>query len=102
MNNQAHNNVKTEVIQDGLFDEQLINIYHTIAHETTNVTGIRHSDGVIFMARNEPGSASTEIFIGVGDQPDLDFGGKRNPDGQGFAAFYPVIRCQQYDFDIDQ
>jgi peptidyl-prolyl cis-trans isomerase A (cyclophilin A) len=27
----------------------------------------------------------------VGDQPALDFGGKRNPDGQGFAAFGRVV-----------
>ena len=44
------------------------------------------------MARMEPGTASSEIFICVGDQPALDFGGKRNPDGQGFAAFGKVIR----------
>ena len=44
------------------------------------------------MARNEPGSASSEFFICIGDQPELDFGGKRNPDGQGFAAFGKVIR----------
>jgi peptidyl-prolyl cis-trans isomerase A (cyclophilin A) len=28
----------------------------------------------------------------VGDQPELDFGGRRNPDGQGFAAFGRVVR----------
>ena len=39
------------------------------------------------MARSEPGSASSEFFICIGDQPELDFNGKRNPDGQGFAAF---------------
>jgi peptidyl-prolyl cis-trans isomerase A (cyclophilin A) len=38
----------------------------------------------------EPGSASTEFFICIGNQPSLDFGGKRNPDGQGFAAFGKV------------
>ena len=43
------------------------------------------------MARLEPGTASSELFICVGDQPDLDFGGARNPDGQGFAAFGRVI-----------
>ncbi len=26
-----------------------------------------------------------------GDQPSLDYGGKRNPDGQGFAAFGKVV-----------
>ena len=43
------------------------------------------------MARSEPGTASSEIFICIGDQPELDFGGQRNPDGQGFAAFGRVI-----------
>ena len=43
------------------------------------------------MARNKPGSASSEFFICIGDQPELDFGGQRNPDGQGFAAFGNVI-----------
>ena len=43
------------------------------------------------MARGEPGTASTEFFICISDQPELDFGGKRNPDGQGFAAFGRVV-----------
>lgn len=87
MDNQAQNNVKIEVIQGGLFHDSLINIYPTIEHESTLRTGILHSDGVISMARNEPGTASTEFFICVGDQSSLDYGGKRNPDGEGFAAF---------------
>ena len=39
------------------------------------------------MARNEPGTASSEIFICFNDQPELDYNGSRNPDGLGFAAF---------------
>jgi peptidyl-prolyl cis-trans isomerase A (cyclophilin A) len=62
-----------------------------IEHETTAKTGIKHEDGVISMARSKPGSASSEIFICINDQPELDFGGKRNQDGQGFAAFGKVI-----------
>lgn len=27
----------------------------------------------------------------MGNQPELDFGGKRNPDGAGFAAFGKVL-----------
>jgi len=52
---------------------------------------LRHEDGTLSMARNEPGTASSEFFICVGEQPELDFGGKRNPDGAGFAAFGKVI-----------
>jgi peptidyl-prolyl cis-trans isomerase A (cyclophilin A) len=92
MDNQPNNEIKIEVIQGGLgFDESHLSL-SPIEHETTDKTGILHKDGVISMARMEPGTASSEIFICVGDQPALDFGGKRNPDGQGFAAFGKVIR----------
>jgi peptidyl-prolyl cis-trans isomerase A (cyclophilin A) len=43
------------------------------------------------MARFTPDSAVSDFFICIGDTPELDFGGKRNPDGQGFAAFGQVI-----------
>jgi peptidyl-prolyl cis-trans isomerase A (cyclophilin A) len=85
--NQPLSPVKIEVIQGGLFEDELVNAHSPVAHETTEASGIRHTDGVISMARNEPGTASTEFFICIGDQPSLDFGGDRNPDGQGFAAF---------------
>ena len=91
MDNQPENDIKIEVIQGGLFDEEAIDKHPVIRHETTNETGLRHLDGTISMARVEPGTASTEFFICIGDQPELDFGGKRNPDGQGFAAFGKVI-----------
>lgn len=87
--NQPHNNVKIQVIQGGLYEED--KMFAPIEHETTDKTGILHKDGVISMARDNPGSATSEFFICLGDQPELDFGGKRNPDGQGFAAFGKVI-----------
>ncbi len=43
------------------------------------------------MARFAPDSAVSDIFICIGDQPTLDFGGMRNPDGQGFATFGGVV-----------
>ncbi|MDX2429477.1 MAG: peptidylprolyl isomerase [Bacteroides sp.] len=88
--NQPDSPVKIEVIQGGLFDDDMIDSYTPIEHESTKHTGILHTDGVISMARMEPGTASTEIFICVGDQPSLDYGGGRNPDGAGFAAFGKV------------
>ena len=66
------------------------------------MTGIRHTDGVISMARNGPGSASTEFFICLGDQPSLDQGGLRNPDGYGFAAFGKVFRGMEVVRAIQQ
>lgn len=89
MDNQPNNDVKIEVIQGGLFSEE--RMFPPILHETTEETGILHRDGVISMARNEPGTATSEFFICIGDQPELDFGGRRNPDGQGFAAFGKVV-----------
>ena len=91
MDNQPNNDVKIEVIQGGVFVEVQFEKIKTISHETTEITGPKHLNGTISMARNKPGSASTEFFICVGNQPELDFGGKRNPDGQGFAAFGQVI-----------
>ncbi len=91
MENQPDNDVKIEVIQGGLgFDKHPMEL-PTILHETTDKTGIRHLNGTLSMARLEPGTASSEIFICINDQPELDYSGKRNPDGQGFAAFGKVI-----------
>ena len=59
--------------------------------EPTSVTGLAHVDGTISMARAEPDTATSDFFLCLGDQPSLDFGGARNPDGQGFAAFGRVI-----------
>lgn len=100
--NQPDNKVKIDVIQGGLFYDSLVNEFQTIPHETTELTGIKHLDGTISMARNEPGSASTEFFICINAQPELDFGGARNPDGQGFSAFGSVVRGMDVVHTIHQ
>ncbi|MEM6710554.1 MAG: peptidylprolyl isomerase [Pseudomonadota bacterium] len=79
---------KIEVIQGGLGD---VVVFDPIAHEDTVQTGLTHSDGVISMARGAVGTASSEFFIVIGDQPGLDKGQRRNADGQGFAAFGRVV-----------
>lgn len=90
MNNQAQNNIKIEVIQGGMSGNSDIGLFEPIKLERTNMTGIKHEDGTISMARGGPDTASSEFFICVNDQPSLDFGGMRNADGQGFAAFGKV------------
>ncbi|MEZ4699187.1 MAG: peptidylprolyl isomerase [Rhodothermales bacterium] len=100
MDNQPNNEVKIEVIQGGIgFAESDLRLA-PIPHETTAKTGLRHLDGTFSMARSEPGSASSEFFICIGDQPELDFGGRRNPDGQGFAAFGVVVEGMDVVRDI--
>lgn len=79
-----------EVIQGGI-DADSSKRLPPITHETNDRSGIKHTDGVISMARGAPGSATSEFFFVINNQPALDFGGKRNPDGQGFAAFGHVI-----------
>ncbi len=91
LDNQPHDLFKIEVIQGGR-NENEDKGFPPITHETTKMTGIKHKDGTISMARNGPGTATSEFFICIGDQPELDFSGKRNPDRQGFAAFGKVIK----------
>lgn len=90
MDNQPNDTVRIEVIQGGINPALPTDDHLPIAMERTSVTGLRHSDGAISMARFAPDSAVSDFFICIGDQPELDFGGRRNPDGQGFAAFGQV------------
>jgi len=92
MDNQPNNDVKIEVIQGGISYNRTVSSFPPIAHETSKKTGIMHKDGVLSMARVGPGSAKAEFFICIGNQPSLDFGGKRNPDGQGFSTFGKVTK----------
>lgn len=98
--NQPDNKIKIEVIQGGVgFFESEAN-QNTIPHESTNHSGLKHLDGTISMARADTGTATTEFFICIGEQPALDFGGLRNPDKQGFAAFGKVISGMDIVRDI--
>ncbi|HPH75625.1 MAG TPA: peptidylprolyl isomerase [Bacteroidales bacterium] len=90
--NQQNDSIRIAVIQGGRYNQEETGGFPPIAHETTEMTGIRHLNGTISMARWTPGTATSEFFICVGDQPELDYGAKRNPDGQGFAAFGQVTK----------
>lgn len=91
LDNQPDNDVRIEVIQAGTHPWQDNFAFDPIPLERTSATGVTHVDGAISMARGSPNSATSSFFICIGDQPELDFGGKRNPDGQGFAAFGRVV-----------
>ena len=92
LDNQPDNKVRIEVIQAGIRPDRMKDEFPPIKLERTRDTKVAHKDGTISMARDGPDSATSDFFICVGDQPELDFGGKRNPDGQGFAAFGRVVR----------
>lgn len=89
MDNQPKDSIKIEVIQGDFTGKDYY--FPAIFHETTEITGLKHLDGTVSMGRFEVGSTAAEFFICIGDQPELDFNGKRNPDGQGFAAFGQVL-----------
>jgi peptidyl-prolyl cis-trans isomerase A (cyclophilin A) len=90
--NQPNSAVKIEVIQGGTNPESNAQAWPAIALERTRDTGLKHLDGTLSMARAGPDTATSDFFICLGAQPALDFGGRRNPDGQGFAAFGRVTK----------
>lgn len=92
MDNQPNDSIRIEVIQGGANLDLNEQFHDPIALERTSNTGLLHVDGTISMARGRPNSATHSFFFTIGDQPSLDFGGMRNPDGQGFAAFGRVTR----------
>jgi len=105
MDNQPNNEIKIEVIQGSANQEGNASFYNPIPLERTSVTGLHHTDGAISMARGGPDSggpdsATHSFFFTIGDQPSLDFGGMRNEDGQGFAAFGYVLSGMEVILNI--
>ena len=62
-----------------------------ITHESTTLTSLRHTDGTISMARYDPGTATSEFFVCIGDQPSLDADPTLPGDNAGFAAFGHIV-----------
>ena len=61
-----------------------------ISHEPTSETRLSHTDGAVSMARNEPGSATGDFFIIVGNVSTLD-ANRSAPGDPGFAVFGRVV-----------
>lgn len=109
LDNQAASDVPIQVVQGGLYGPTMRGetqsppeVIPPVVHESTADTGLAHVDGAVSMARGEPGTATSEFFISVGDNPALDFGGLRNPDGQGFAVFGQVTQGMEIVRRIQQ
>ncbi|MGH7617753.1 MAG: peptidylprolyl isomerase [Gemmatimonadaceae bacterium] len=90
--NQPTDSVRIEVIQGGADPQRRGAGFSAIELERTSTTGLKHKDGTLSMARAGPNTATSDFFICIGNQPALDFGGHRNRDGQGFAAFGQVTK----------
>jgi peptidyl-prolyl cis-trans isomerase A (cyclophilin A) len=90
--NTTRHDVEIQVIQFQIDPTRRRDQFPPIPMERTSVTGLKHVNGALSMARsNNPDSATASFSIVIGDQPEMDFGGKRNPDGQGFAVFGRVV-----------
>ena len=89
--NTRRHDYEIQVIQAQENPARTAKLFPPIPLERTSVTGLRHVDGVISMSRDGPDTAQAAFFITIGSQPELDFGGRRNPDRQGFAAFGRVV-----------
>ena len=90
--NTVRHDIEIQVIQFQVDEARNKQEFPPIPLERTSVTGLKHVEGTISMARGGPDTATGSFSIVIGDQPSMDFGGRRNPDGQGFAAFGRVVR----------
>lgn len=75
-----------EVVQGGLRETDPQPIV-PIMHEPTSQTGLSHKKWSLSAARYGSGETYGSFFICMRDEPELDFGGARHPDGLGFAVF---------------
>jgi peptidyl-prolyl cis-trans isomerase A (cyclophilin A) len=90
--NTVRHDVEIQVIQFQIDAARRREQFPPIPIERTSVTGLRHVDGALSMARSSPDTATASFSIVIGDQPEMNFGGRRNADAQGFAVFGRVTR----------
>ena len=100
--NTTRHDVEIQVIQFQINPARQRETFPPIQLERTSLTGLSHRNGAISMARSGADSATASFFVAIGDQHELDFGGKRNPDGQGFAAFGRVTKGMEVVRKIQQ
>jgi peptidyl-prolyl cis-trans isomerase A (cyclophilin A) len=89
--NTTRKDVEIQVIQFQVDPARTREQFPPIRMESTKETGLSHVNGALSMARSGPDTARGSFSIPIGDQPEMNFGGKRNADGQGFAVFGRVI-----------
>ncbi len=72
--NQPGKSVKIDVVQAGAAPGT---DFPPVKLERTRDTGLGHVDGAVSLARDGPGTATSDFFVCVGAQPELDHGGRR-------------------------
>jgi peptidyl-prolyl cis-trans isomerase A (cyclophilin A) len=78
-------------VQGGIWYGDTTRMLPPVPLESTKQTGLRHTDGMVSLARfDDPASGRGEFSIMVGDQPQLDWKDD-TPAGQGYAAFGRVV-----------
>ncbi|MEO8002274.1 MAG: peptidylprolyl isomerase [Arenimonas sp.] len=93
-NTIIHRVAKDFIIQGGAYNANLAkkNQRNPIARETTK--DLKNLRGTIAAARklSDPNSATSEFFINLVDNPQLDFQSDNSPLNQGFVAFGQIIK----------
>jgi peptidyl-prolyl cis-trans isomerase A (cyclophilin A) len=85
---RAKSDPRRGFVQGGIDTDFRRTIMPSVAMESTSMTGIKHLDGVISMARHEhPDSATGNFSIFVGPAPFMDAA----PGRPGYAAFGHVV-----------
>ena len=90
--NLVRNAVPIDVIQAEAREGEEADAFGSIRLERTRDTHLTHRAGALSMARWGPDTATSSFSIVARNSPEMDFGGRRNPDGQGFAVFGQVYR----------
>lgn len=88
-NNHVYPRALVNIVQGGLGLEGEHRRYPPPRHESTQATGLANIAGSLALAGDDKGGSS-EFFINVTDNPAMDFGGTRVPNGQGAAVFAQV------------
>jgi peptidyl-prolyl cis-trans isomerase A (cyclophilin A) len=68
--NTVRRDVEIQVIQFQVDPARRRDQFPPIPIERTTVTGLRHVDGALSMARSGPGTATASFSIVIGDQPE--------------------------------
>ena len=92
--NQPNASHHIHVIQGGHYPPEERSGFDYIPHENTEITGLSHQAYSVSLPRFEPGQVYRSFFICQRGIPELDFGGARHPDGQGFAVCGQVVKGQ--------